>query len=46
MDSSPAWVLSEDTYLTPDMRLQVQDGCPVILCIIYRHHLNSVLGVL
>lgn len=46
MDSSPACVLSEDTYLTPDMRLQVQDGCPVILCIIYRQHLNSYLRVL
>lgn len=46
MDSSPAWVFSEDLYLTPDMRLQVQEGCPVIRCIIYRKHLNSFLGVL
>lgn len=46
---NPSWTVVLPGYpvrtLSP-LKLQVQDRCPIILCIIYRHHLNSILGVL
>lgn len=33
MDHSSAWVFSKDTYPTHDMRLQVQNGCPIIFAL-------------
>lgn len=33
MDHSSSWVFSKDTYPSQDMRLQVQNGCPVIFAL-------------
>lgn len=33
IDHSPVWVFSEDAYPGQDMKLQVQNGCPIILAL-------------